>query len=130
MKAHEGHGESTTMAAQTTCPVMGGEINKELYADHEGKRVYFCCGGCPEKFRKDPRMYLTKLEEMGQKPELIATTQTTCPVMGGEINKELYVDHEGRRVYFCCESCVGEFKKDPEKYLNKLEAIGQKPEML
>ena len=58
-------------AAQTTCPVMGGSINKELYADHEGERVYFCCMACPSQFAKDPEKYINKLKEMGQEPEQI-----------------------------------------------------------
>ena len=32
--------------AQETCPVMGGKINKSLYADVNGHRVYVCCKGC------------------------------------------------------------------------------------
>ena len=50
--------------------------------------------------------------------------QTICPVMGGEINKEVYVDHEGKRVYFCCPGCIATFKEDPEKYIKKLEDQG------
>lgn len=51
-------------------------------------------------------------------------TQTTCPVMGGKINKDVYLDYEGKRVYFCCTSCIPEFKKDPAKYVKKLEDQG------
>lgn len=58
-------------AAQTTCPIMGGPINKELYADYKGQRVYFCCMACPEEFNKNPEKYIAKLKEMGQEPELI-----------------------------------------------------------
>ena len=47
-------------------------------------------------------------------------TQTLCPVMGGEINKALYADYEGQRVYFCCKSCIDVFKNDPEKYIKQL----------
>ncbi len=48
-------------------------------------------------------------------------TQTTCPVMeGNPINKNLYVDYQGKRVYFCCKSCVEIFQKDPDKYLTQL----------
>ena len=54
------------------------------------------------------------------------TEQTTCPVMGGTIDQSLYTDYEGTRVYFCCEGCVPEFQKDPEKYINKLENEGVK----
>jgi len=62
-------------AAQTTCPVMGGPINKELYADYKGERVYFCCMACPPQFAKDPEKYINKLKEMGQEPEKIDTGQ-------------------------------------------------------
>lgn len=51
-------------------------------------------------------------------------SQTTCPVMGGKINKDIYSDYEGKRVYFCCTSCLPEFKKDPAKYIKKLEEQG------
>jgi len=48
---------------QANCPVMGGKINKELYADHDGKRVYFCCAMCSDSFKKDPQKYIKKLED-------------------------------------------------------------------
>ncbi|MFZ2087788.1 MAG: YHS domain-containing protein [Desulfobaccales bacterium] len=54
--------------------------------------------------------------------------QTTCPVMGGNIDKNLYADYKGQRVYFCCTGCDAEFKKDPEKYLEKLKSQGVTPE--
>jgi YHS domain-containing protein len=52
--------------------------------------------------------------------------QTTCPVMGGNINKNIYTDYQGKRVYFCCPQCIAEFNKEPGKYLKKLEADGVK----
>ncbi len=52
------------------------------------------------------------------------TKQEKCPVMGYKINKELYVDYEGKRIYFCCPSCPEEFKKDPDKYMKKLQDEG------
>ncbi|MGB2999045.1 MAG: YHS domain-containing protein [Phycisphaerae bacterium] len=53
--------------------------------------------------------------------------QKTCPVMGGAIDPNIYVDHEGRRVYFCCPACLDKFKKDPEKHLKKLDEQLQAP---
>ena len=48
--------------------------------------------------------------------------QKTCPVMAGnKINPDLHVDHNGRRIYFCCKMCVETFKKDPEKYIKKVD---------
>ncbi|MBM4273558.1 MAG: YHS domain-containing protein [Deltaproteobacteria bacterium] len=58
-----------TAKEQTDCPVMVGKINKSLYADYQGQRVYFCCPGCIEAFRKDPESYLKKMKEQGITPE-------------------------------------------------------------
>ncbi len=60
-------------AAQTTCPVMGGPVNKAIHADYKGERVYFCCNACPPQFRENPEKYLQKLKEMGQEPEKLPT---------------------------------------------------------
>ncbi len=57
-----------------------------------------------------------------------AKAQTTCPVMGGNTDKNVYADYQGKRVYFCCTACIAEFNKDPEKYLKKLADAGVTPE--
>ena len=61
----------------------------------------------------------------GQKAETAAITQKTCPVMGGKIDPNVYTDYNGRRVYFCCPACDKTFKKDPAKYLAKLDSQGK-----
>jgi len=50
--------------------------------------------------------------------------QTTCPVMGGKINKAQYADVKGKRIYVCCPGCIGKIKADPDKYIKQLEAKG------
>jgi YHS domain-containing protein len=55
--------------AQTVCPVLGNKIDKKVYVDYQGQRVYFCCTGCVEPFKKNPAQYLKKLEESGVTPE-------------------------------------------------------------
>ena len=44
--------------------------------------------------------------------------QEVCPVMGNPINPELYAEHEGDKVYFCCPGCIGEFDTNPEQYIS------------
>ncbi len=51
---------------------------------------------------------------------LAAKQQIACPVQGGKINKELYADYKGQRVYFCCAACIPIFNKDPQAYLKKM----------
>jgi YHS domain-containing protein len=48
---------------------MGGAINRDLYADYEGQRVYFCCPGCKEPFLKEPKKYLEQMRAEGIRPE-------------------------------------------------------------
>jgi len=48
---------------QTICPVMAGAINKDIFTEYKGKKVYFCCAGCKEKFEKEPEKYLAKLPQ-------------------------------------------------------------------
>jgi len=76
MKGHEGHDhmameaktttETASTVEQTTCPVMGGAINKELFVEYKGKKVYFCCKGCEEQFNKEPEKYIAKLPQFKQ----------------------------------------------------------------
>ncbi len=62
------------------------------------------------------------------KDSTVGKQQTMCPVMGGEVDKKVFVDYRGKRVYFCCTSCVEEFNKKPEKYMNKMRKEGVVPE--
>lgn len=76
---------------QTNCPIMGGAVNKSVYADFDGKRVYFCCSGCPATFNKDPAKYIAKMEKDGitlDKTPATATPNATpapapAPMKGG-----------------------------------------------
>jgi|GEM_PF-313748 len=48
-----------------TCAVMGNPVNiaeatkKGLYADYNGNRYFFCCGGCPDSFKANPKKFAT-----------------------------------------------------------------------
>jgi YHS domain-containing protein len=48
----------------------------------------------------------------------------TCAVSGeklGEMGDPYVFTHEGREVKLCCKSCLKDFKKDPAKYLKKID---------
>ena len=47
-----------------------------------------------------------------------------CPVTGEKIvekDKATY-EYEGKIYNFCCPMCIDEFKKDPQKYIQKVNA--------
>jgi YHS domain-containing protein len=49
---------------------------------------------------------------------------TTCVVSGeklGEMGKPYTFTQDGREVQLCCKSCLKDFKKDPAKYVKKIE---------
>lgn len=56
----------------------------------------------------------------------------TCVVSGeklGEMGKPVVIGYEGREIKFCCADCPKTFKKDPAKYLKKIdEAAAKKSE--
>lgn len=125
------------------CPVEGGKVDPEVTLVHEGKTVGFCCAGCDAEFKKEPAKFMAIVaketaaadKEKGAKdakdgakkdgkdkakpkePKLNAQ----CPVTGDAIDKTLTHEHKGRTVAFCCEGCVDDFKKDPNKFMAKLE---------
>ncbi|MBF0297803.1 MAG: YHS domain-containing protein [Oligoflexia bacterium] len=139
---HNGHSikaasSTSTTKTQTTCPVLAGEINKSVFTDYKGKRIYFCCPGCIDEFKKDPEKYIKKMEAEGVVLEETSTakivtnsvtsegnkpgeTQTQCPMMGGKINKTIFSDYKGKRIYFAGPMCKSTFEKDPEQYFKKL----------
>lgn len=56
-----------------------------------------------------------------------AESQTKCPVLNGKIDEKVFVDYQGKRIYFCCIGCIEEFNKDPQKYLKKMDEQGVTP---
>ncbi len=76
MDNHAGHDHDaadTTMpkmkmvsVEQEKCPVMGGKINKAVFTEYKGKKVYFCCAGCDKKFNADPAKYISKLPQFNE----------------------------------------------------------------
>jgi YHS domain-containing protein len=58
--------QTAQVAEQTTCPVMGGPIDKNIFVEYKGKKVYFCCNGCPATFLADPEKYISKLPQFAR----------------------------------------------------------------
>ena len=57
------------------------------------------------------------------KPAPQATTQTKCPVLAGDINKQVYADYKGKRIYLLCRlRCPVQAR--PGKIYEKLKEEG------
>src|SRR5688500_5728607 len=44
-----------------------------------------------------------------------------CPVMSEPIDPKVTTVHDKKLIAFCCESCIDDFKKEPAKYMKKVE---------
>jgi len=55
-----------TAVEQTICPVMKNPVNKDISVEYKGKKVYFCCQGCIEKFNAEPEKYVKDLPQFKQ----------------------------------------------------------------
>jgi hypothetical protein len=56
-------------------------------------------------------------------------TLKTCPVSDeklGEMGKPYIFTNANREIKLCCKDCLKDFKKDPAKYVKKIEAAEAK----
>lgn len=81
----------------------------------------FVVGGCKKSEPAGPSQTVPKVEAVTP----VAIEQTTCPIMNAAINKDIFVEYKGKKVYFCCPGCEDKFKAEPEKYLAKLPQFKQ-----
>jgi YHS domain-containing protein len=50
------------------CPVRGGDVDVKVNpVEYNGKYFGFCCGGCDDKFKKNPGKYSKNLSDDGKK---------------------------------------------------------------
>ena len=45
--------EQEAIKINTTCPISGEAIDQKKFVEFEGRKVYFCCDHCVEKYKKD-----------------------------------------------------------------------------
>lgn len=108
----------TGQMTQVGCPYSGKAVNPEATLEVAGSKVGFCCNGCKGKTEKasDEDKLAMVFGEIAKG----FTLQTECPVSGKAIKSTVSAEHEGQKVYFCCEGCVDGFKKEPAKFTAKL----------
>lgn len=107
--------------AQKKCPVLGGVINPKLYYQYKGQKIYVCCPGCIGTVKKNPEIYLKKIQkEQKEIVEAKKIVQKNCPVMGGVIIPKYYYKYN-KKIYVCCPGCIATIKKNPEMYLKKIQ---------
>lgn len=63
-------------------------------------------------------------QEAQEKSTAVDVGNKICPVLGepiDEATKATYI-YEGKIYNFCCAGCIEDFKKEPKKYIDKVNA--------
>lgn len=61
MADHREQDGDASVQGNATCPVMTGDaVDPEIFTVKEGRKVYFCCDDCIDKFNQDPETYSAK----------------------------------------------------------------------
>ncbi len=114
----------TGQYAQTACPISGKEVSADSKVSVAGVEVGFCCDDCKGKVEAEKDMtaqaalvFGNDAFEMGFAKKAVAISDIKCFFMKKKnLNEEKFVEFNGGKVYFCCDSCVKRFNKDPDKY--------------
>lgn len=56
------------------------------------------------------------------KPYPLSKCVVSDEAFGGDMGPPYVFEHEGREVKLCCKSCLKDFKKEPAKYLKKMDS--------
>ena len=110
-----------------TCVVTGMKLGSmgEPYAhEHEGRTIYFCCAGCIGRFEANAEEMLKKLDR-----KIIEQQQETYPLDVCVVSDEklgshgtiVHVVHDNRLVRLCCQGCLADFERNPDRFIKKLE---------
>lgn len=116
----EGQSKLATSQPLPNCPVMGEPIDFSTSVATDDGPVYFCCQGCIKKYEDNPKKYAKPVAAQRSALAKRAKVQVICPVSGEVPLKEFVVEHNGEKVTFCCNGCVGKFQKNPAKYKSAL----------
>ena len=106
----------TGQAVQVACPLSGKACNPDKTTEVAGVTVAFCCDGCKGKAEKAD----DALAMLFGNFDKAYTTQLKCPLSGKDIQAGVSIEHDGKKVFFCCPGCPDGFKADPAKYTAKL----------
>ncbi|MCU0866749.1 MAG: hypothetical protein MUC36_23440 [Planctomycetes bacterium] len=61
-------------------------------------------------------------KEIAERTERQKPINDVCPVADKPVDPAQTIEHEGRRIGFCCAKCKAAFQKEPAKFLAKLPA--------
>src|SRR5215472_4685314 len=117
---------NTTLERDPVCGMNVDPAKAKYTAEHSGKKYFFCCCSCADKFVLHPQAYAHKpssgclLTPAMPTPKPQPTERD--PVCGMNVNPataKWVSERGGKKTHFCSLGCLEKFEADPAKYLNK-----------
>jgi len=110
------------------CLISGESLismGKPYVMVYEGQELKFCCKDCVKDFSKDKVAYLKKVEEAEAKATPYPMKKCVVSGEAFEHEKPYVFAYEGQQVKLCCKDCLKDFKKEPAKYMKKIEVAAK-----
>ncbi len=114
----------------STCPISGeklGGMGDPVVKIYNGREVKFCCAMCTPRFEKDLKASFAKIDQQIIEAQMPYYPTTQCVVsdelLGGpDMGEPIEYVYNNRLVRLCCKMCRSDFKKDPQTFIDKLDA--------
>ena len=123
-----------TLATDPVCGMTVDPVAATNVLEHGGKKYYFCCPHCLQKFVATPEKYqetqrkipAAGFVQLGAKPAGLATIHPAAaavadPVCGMKVNPstaKYQLEYQGQKYFFCSAGCLEKFKVQPARYLD------------
>ena len=105
--AHAGHEQEAPGNAGTTAEMWVCEQDPSIGLSYEGD--------CP----LDGKPMVKKTVDLS---EVTDVNNEKCPIMGGDVNEDVYAIYQGKKVSFCCAGCDKDFFQNAEQHISDLES--------
>lgn len=130
---HAGHSADEAESAKlgdpytlTTDPVTGEalpSVDKQIKVVHDGRELRFASEANHAAFEKTPKKFIEMLDAQVVADQLDHYPVDTCVVSSEPLGEEpIDFVYRNRLIRFCCKGCRGDFLKDPDVFLQKLDA--------
>ena len=117
---------TNSTASDPVCGMTVDPARATNYLDRDGGRIFFCSKGCLTKFSADPGAYgkvatlaATKVVAESAKDPVPTIVDPVCGMSVEPTRATNFLDHHGKRVFFCSKGCVTKFTADPAAYSHK-----------
>ncbi len=104
------------------CPVGADKINFAKSLMTEQGPVFFARGHCLDQFTADPERFEQAVAVQREALDALPRVQVKCPIFGNRVDTSVFVEYEGRKIYFCSKDCPTKFQEEPSKFRGKLAA--------